>query len=851
MQSDVAARRIEAGVLGEVMVALHMETTLAFHGAAHEDEPISFLPRVPLYDALVATTSSDVWATQYRLKSGEEYPRLAGDALPWIRQQGDDVVIETIWVDIDNAEHMRWETLNPEGPEFNQELPGLLNEAHAYYATRSGVRLVYVLKEPLTIEEWQAYIGGFMRQFDKDGGQADRSMEKGKKWCQAMRLPKVTRANEKLWKQPWFKMRLEGNRPRFDMKGRFEADSSLIKPVKPLRSNLIGDPGAQPDIEECKEIVAQHKDHPVMRLIRARINGEWYHQKLFPPKGEFTPLVDTPGSRDVKMLEVIGKLCHIMPAGYEDEESAPRLVYAIMAPSVFEMECNTTPQQDFISKLWEKILEFIPKEYAKVEAREEILIEGVKAWNPTANPKWVERHAVLSIGTKFLHITRDGSYTRNPTTSQMLLSDLRHHGADNILKLWKTTKQGVAPMTAQDVLNAYGYTPPSIIYSPGERVSHLEPDGSLVLSTYSLDDTLIPEHDDRVDEWLYHLMGRNEEDKVWLEHWIAAALMIEEGRPVCGLALAGPPGTGKKLLAHGLAECFTPTKVPVPFTTVCQRFNEPVTRNPILVLNEGFELKASWHVPPSVAFRCVVAGDTIQIEEKHGRAMGFTPTSRFLCTANNEGAILDLLGRNDLESDDREAILKRIRFGRVGREAIDFLAEHGNRNLTEGWISQRSDGTRTKFTAAKHFLSVKERYKDSLAQGGGRFLLEGDVDGALNSRLMAAGRVGAYVLDAMLSLANSPDVFSSTWSDSTHFYVIPTKLQAKYRELSGSTGSKDFLVGKALTIPGCEVGRYQNNMTKQVQAIRLPLKGLLEQAEIHRHEDAGIRARLRSKDSKQ
>lgn len=784
--------------LETVRVLLHYETTDGFNGPGGLIP--ADLPTATLAEALRTCWPDNLWAASYNAIDREgnfvASPRLNKPSLAWIRSQGGDVILPVMFADIDNPNHTPWESLGVEA-DFDTLSPAA-QVASAIYTTRAGVRLVYVLDKPATVEEYMAYMPALGEFISKHEGMPVDDCN-WKRWNQGMRLPRVVRDGVPQWDQTWFKYR-ETGAPPFAFRDVLKISGST-KTALSERSSLRRAPSTPLDIgpmPHASEISASalarvHKEGWCKALARD-LNGEDWWDYVF---GDLrTEPMAKPGDRHAALTRVVGTLCNRISRFFPREnqrQHAARRIFMLVFSTAYAMQAAAGDERDsnFLEQAWRMIGDFLPKEYGALEYSAERVFEAVREWAPDATEEWVARRAVVCVGSSFMVLSSDGTYHPTIVRGDVLISHMDHAGTTLVVPTTKQTKDGMAPMTKQDILNRYSFTPPEIVYCAGKARATLDSDGRLLLATYRKDDSLIPEYDTDVDEWLSAFIAHRADVKLWIERWIASALAIDLG-PTCALALSGPAGSGKQLFACGLAECFQPSKRPVPFEIALQRFNHQVTRNPIVLLNEGYQESTAWHYPPASLFRSITAGDPILVEEKYGVVSPFAPCSRFVYTANNVETLYRLLGSRDLSQADREAILLRVRHIALDSTGTRYLASKGNRNHTRGWIAPSGDGTRSSYRVAKHFLYLAAKHREEFESSKGRLLMEGTKDPALSARIMSHGYLSAGVLEAVIALANEKDKPSLTWHESGVFWFTMSALQQKYLSTTGKTVSANM-----------------------------------------------------------
>lgn len=156
--------------------------------------------------SLVQTSLRDALATAYRseahltgyvlLEHGttplRTQPRIAKDALPWLRSEGYEVVVTCFMADWDTPGHVPWT------PDERAKLDALWASAEGplatcgLYLSPKGARLVQPLTAPMTAERGEASLRAWLEQLVAVG--VDPGVRAVKDWTRLMRTPRHRRA---------------------------------------------------------------------------------------------------------------------------------------------------------------------------------------------------------------------------------------------------------------------------------------------------------------------------------------------------------------------------------------------------------------------------------------------------------------------------------------------------------------------------------------------------------------------------------------------------------------------------------------------------------------------------------
>ena len=182
---------------------------------------------------------------------------------------------------------------------------------------------------------------------------------------------------------------------------------------------------------------------------------------------------------------------------------------------------------------------------------------------------------------------------------------------------------------------------------------------------------LEPQHHPQVDEWLRIVAGPAAET---LLDWLACVPHLD--RMLSALYLAGPPGTGKGLIAESLACIWAGTSVDV--SRLLSDFNEELVRCPIVFGDEN--LPASWKgMPITAKLRSEIGSTVRQLSRKYLAPSEIHGNIRLILAANRD----DLLkSKEALTKDDAQAIAKRFLYLHLPLESERFLLSltHDERN---------------------------------------------------------------------------------------------------------------------------------------------------------------------------
>lgn len=638
---------------------------------------------------------------------------------------------------------------------FTSRIPDshYLAKFSAIYPTRSGMRFVYELDSPVLAEEY----GAITRAFAFDlalltGLQVDVSTDQ---WSRCMRLPSVTRDDEKAkgptWNESyWFETLVQDEvvpvaeiRPRqdrlpWDTRGRVVA-------------SLAGE--ELPDVDQQ---LPENRERAYKRAMRV----SRFRDYLFADEaGMRTPILE--GRRDQMLMAIAGDVVARCFLGVP--EASAEEVFLLIAPVALGFAQDGG--ESWAAKLWrlvrhswngevKKQEERAQKDAAERTQREVVQMEMAKFLPPESLPNdaasrdvTLQRHYCLQTKSGAYVVTPTGEYSQAPLRSHQLpayfADGLSYLSPDNFLH------ESGAPMGGTEILNRYSIILDDVIYEPGERASaRLAIEGNrkvLKVVPFAIRQDLIERaaYDEEVAAWLGSFR-----DAALLRKWLASALAVHYG-PTAACYLHGPARAGKSMLALALAECFHGQ--PVPAAQAFSTFNGALLQSPVIMVDEGLPERREG-MSTADLFRSLVTGSAISTQRKFEDQASSRIPYRIIFGANSFDMVQQLIGSRSLNAQDREALRERILVIDTGEGPAQYLDKNGAMEFTKdspkgAWIggAQR---------LARHLIHL---YLEAYPPGGpvkreGRMLVQGRLHAGFTLAFDLSGSGRTVIDDLVRSL---------------------------------------------------------------------------------------------------
>lgn len=288
--------------------------------------------------------------------------------------------------------------------------------------------------------------------------------------------------------------------------------------------------------------------------------------------------------------------------------------------------------------------------------------------------------------------------------------------AAHVLELQKVSPLGATDKTVRELVLEYGGLATSIVSDLHAQSPRYDPRTRTLTESPCPRRAITPRFYPEIDRWLTLLGGPDHE---LLKKWVA---WVTYDRPCVALYLTGAKGTGKSLLAAGLAQIWG--DAPTDLGQVFGAFNDGLQKCPLVFADE--------HIPPhptggsrTAQLRELIQSRVRPLKRKFVSDATLSGSIRILLAANN----LNMLEQEALTADDVAAIHERLLQISAQPAAEAYLR---SRTDIETWVTERK--------IAAHALALKTAYP--VPSNAPRFMLDAEVSGGGELHERIATRAG-------------------------------------------------------------------------------------------------------------
>lgn len=639
-----------------------------------------------------------------------------------------------------------------------------------YYTTKRGVRLLFVLKNPLSVDRMEGLHKHLVKQLHAYKVPVDPLSD----WTRLFRLPRVTRRDE--------------GTEELCGPGAFEFEEVWQEDERFDAAAIIGQAALLPPIIEAEVPDyprPERSDLPTL-IGKEGARPKWWAKVeiALRPKGCYTTVykhrpISAEGTRMLTVGRYAGEVTKALAKADPGGESmlGPSHAYALLHEGVEQLEPDEeTP--DWLAELWDRCRKFwandqrdkqqkrVDRETAQISvmSTQDNIIKGMRSWDDAPELKGDDQTAMAYLESKLIALTPAGlHYLMTPNgyydsiglKERAVIPRIREIGMQGVIPTGFEDEKGKwKTYTTVQLLNRHATVVKDIEghgAGPGNYIQNISGESPrLILRLYRRRTDLQATYDPEVDEWL-RVVHASEKDPGQVERAMAGighALAFDEG-PMAAQAWIGSRSIGKKMIAEGFAECLD-TGI-VADTSDMDKFNELLWASPFIVVNEGLPTKSTG-MDPADQFRRLTAGDRISLEKKFHDRVVLRAALRMLIFANNAEVLTRLAGRNrNLTEDDKMALAQRLVVYKINPRAQHWLRQRGGYQHTSGWIGGDAEGgASSDFRVAKHFLWLYENRP--AVQKGNRFLIEGNMEDELVHGLSTRSGNAPMVIEILVAM---------------------------------------------------------------------------------------------------
>ena len=317
--------------------------------------------------------------------------------------------------------------------------------------------------------------------------------------------------------------------------------------------------------------------------------------------------------------------------------------------------------------------------------------------------------------------------------------------AQALIDLTVETPKGRRPKTSKELLRDYATV-------ARHCVSHLELSHSYYDNpTQTFHEAVCPirpihpHHYPEIDTWL-HLLGGTHAPA--LLDWVATITHLS--KPSSALYLEGAPGTGKGLLAFGLARLWH-TGGPTEIRRILAEWSDDISRCPLIFADERLPADSSGQI------RELIGNSGRTLTRKHLSNSHLSGNIRLILAANNP----EMLAFDEvLSQDDLQAISSRFLHVPVDQSPRDYLATIS----TEGWVTDDK--------IAQHALWLRDHRR---VTPGPRFVVQGDATSVarqLATRGPTPGKIAEWLVRFLCDSSLSALQARQTLPQTSHLAIV-------------------------------------------------------------------------------
>lgn len=651
-----------------------------------------------------------------------------------------------------------------------------------FYTTLHGCRFLYVLDKPVDHVAAEGMVRTVIDAYKSRGIELDEACVD---WTRLFRLPKTIREDTgKTFATSKRFMLLNSGPllPADEVEIATESSADVFSDVAQYEGDIpTADQVAIELVTEGKN--GQSIDTQWVKVAKKFLDGRDAYSVCF----EHQPFNEKKfNGRNNAIVKTAGQIVGMTA---RQPEASPEGIYALLFAALEQLEANDEEGNDWHTIAWDIIKRMWSNEVAQIEAENkekeasikeakklrEHLLEKAKLERPQDVPKddeeaekWFRQRMVASDGRQHHIMRNDGTYNVQSVSDSMVIPMIRELGMEDVIETHEMKGKTWAIRSTQSILNDHATPISTIVCSSQIKTAFIDgPSGhrTLNMPVHRLNPYVTAKFSKEVDAWFEVLFGDKYDIAI---EWLSWCL--EVAKPICALNLFGSSGTGKGMLAQGLAECFEGERLNNGLAL--GKYNAGLLDTPLVNCDEGVpNIKSDESLSIDQAFRTMVTGGNVTIRSMYQNPFNARIYPRILFTSNDRDILKSIVGHRDLTDDDIKAIEIRLLSIHVKDGAIAYLTSRGNYNYTAGWIHGFS---KSRYLLAGHIHWLFNNRKPSQF-GTGRLLVEGEVETTLVRGMRLRSNTSQAVVKALLKMieANNPNRAGLTIEDG-RVWVTPS-----------------------------------------------------------------------------
>jgi hypothetical protein len=344
--------------------------------------------------------------------------------------------------------------------------------------------------------------------------------------------------------------------------------------------------------------------------------------------------------------------------------------------------------------------------------------------------KWV----VFRDGIYF--VLEIGGFYSGPFTKEDAVLLLHRRLARAPINIVQPTKDGYRPRKFEEIVAEYGTPARKLVASMITDDTYFDAaTGTMHEAVCPKRDIMAKEHPE-IERWL-KLLAADSYPK--LKDWLS--VMPDLRHPLCAIYFAGTQGSGKTLLATGLARIWT-DGAPTTVDHLVSNWNDDLTSCPVILADE--EIPKRGRDTITAFLRSLISEYSRKLKRRYRPNMDLQGCIRLILAANNE----NMLESKDVSTtNDFQAISRRFLFVQVDDRATKYL-ETLDKDLKEYWANKG---------IAEHVLWLSQTH--TVDKPGKRFIVEGEPS-AMHRLLLFSSHYNSLVCEWLVRYLINPSKFA-------------------------------------------------------------------------------------------